>query len=74
MNPVSGTASQGQSRPAAEQPEVDRVHRGDEWKAVVDEWLGIKPRPCSHSWRHTVYGASDARRNGTTCVLCGEKL
>ena len=34
-----------------------------------------QPRPpCSHSWRHTVYGASDPKRNGTTCVLCGEKI
>lgn len=30
--------------------------------------------PCRHWWQHTVYGAAARERNGTTCVLCGERL
>lgn len=29
--------------------------------------------PCSHPFVHTVYGSADPKRNGTTCVICGEK-
>lgn len=46
----------------------------DEQKLMIDRWLGIEPTPCSHPFRHTVYGARDPKRNGTTCYCCGEKL
>jgi hypothetical protein len=48
--------------------EIDEVVQ-----TYIDKILG-KPTPCSHPGRHTVYGAKDPKRNGTRCVVCGEKL
>ena len=41
-------------------------------KESCDTCAKAEPKtPCSHPFRHTVYGASDPKRNGTTCVACG---
>lgn len=44
----------------------------------AEAWLRGKldgiGNPCTHAWRHTVYGAEDHERNGTWCQLCGERL
>lgn len=52
----------------------------ERWGRPVDaeEWaranLSGLSRPCTHAWRHTVYGADDRERNGTWCQLCGKRL
>lgn len=47
----------------------------DTHNARIDAQYGhYHSRGCSHWARHTVYGADDPARNGTTCSICGEKL
>ncbi|OPZ65363.1 MAG: hypothetical protein BWY85_00615 [Firmicutes bacterium ADurb.Bin506] len=38
---------------------------------IINAVKGTK-RACSHPWRHTTYGAGE--KNGTVCMLCGEKI
>lgn len=43
----------------------------EEWARKQLKGIG---GPCTHSWRHTVYGAEDLERNGTWCQMCGKRL
>lgn len=45
----------------------------DRTEKLIAYYTG-KQGPCTHPFRHTVYGSDDPDGNGTWCAICGERL